>query len=71
MNENQENKKVEFLVHYKKIYSILRDEWDMNKTGMLKQILKNFISACNTDDQENIKNEIWACWICDGWQCSS
>lgn len=60
MNENQENKKVEFLVHYKKIYSILRDEWDMNKTGMLKQILKNFISACNTDDQENIKNEIWA-----------
>lgn len=60
MNENQENKKVEFLVHYKKIYSILRDEWDMNKTGMLKQILENFISACNTDDQENIKNEIWA-----------
>lgn len=60
MNENQENKKVEFLVHYKKIYSILRDEWDMNKTGMLKQILKNFISACNTDDQENIKNELWA-----------
>lgn len=60
MNENQENKKVEFLVHYKKIYSILRDEWDMNKTGMLKQILKNFISACNTDDQDNIKNEIWA-----------
>ena len=60
MTGNQVNKRVEFLVHYKKIYSILRDEWNTKKTGLLKQILLNYIKSCEKDTQEDIKNELWA-----------
>ncbi len=60
MIENQNKSKTEFLVHYKRIYSILRDELDIKKTGLLKQILLNYINSCDIDTQEDVYNEIWA-----------
>jgi guanosine-3',5'-bis(diphosphate) 3'-pyrophosphohydrolase len=60
MTEIQEKDKIEFLVHYKKIYSVLRDEWSIERIGLLKQILLNYLQSCDDTTQDNVKNELWA-----------
>lgn len=60
MTKIQDKKEVDFLVHYKKIYSILRDEWDTKKTGLLKKVLLNYVNSYDKDTREDIINELWA-----------
>lgn len=50
----------EFLLHYKKMYSFLRERWDAKTILVLKTILKDFINSCDESELEDVQHEIWA-----------
>lgn len=60
MHDDIENRRAEFLSHYKKMYSFLREKWD-NKTLLhIKSILKNFLLSYDKSSLTNMEEEIWS-----------
>src|SRR5690554_5146704 len=50
----------EFFLHHKKMYSFLRENWDIKTISILKNILRKFINSCDASKLADMEREIRA-----------
>ncbi len=60
MHDDIEIRKEEFLLHYKKIYSFLREKWDIKTLFLIKDILKRFLLSYDKSALTEMEEEIWS-----------
>ncbi len=60
MHDDIEIRKKEFVKHYKRIYSFLREKWDIKTLFIIKGILKNFLLSYDKSAVNEIGEEIWS-----------
>ncbi len=60
MHNDIELRKEKVLLHYKRIYSFLREKWDIKTMFIIKGILKNFLTSYDKNELPNIKEELWS-----------
>lgn len=58
MHDDIEIRKKEFVKHYKRIYSFLREKWDIKTLFIIKGILKNFLLSYDKSAVNEIGEEI-------------
>lgn len=60
MHDDIEIRKKEFVKHYKRIYSFLREKWDIKTLFIIKGISKNFLLSYDKSAVNEIGEEIWS-----------
>ena len=60
MHDDIEIRKEEFLLHYKKMYSFLREKWDIKTLFLIKDILKRFLLSYDKSALTEMEEEIWS-----------
>ena len=60
MHDDIETRRKEFLLHYKKMYSFLREKWDIKTLFLIKNILKKYLLSYNESLLSEMEEEIWS-----------
>ena len=60
MSNNQENINEEFLIHYKKLYSFLREELELEKIVLIKKTIRDFFNSADNENKFVLASDIWA-----------